>query len=207
MGDSSETQERIIAASLKLFAEKGYHGTRTSEIARESGVAEATVFKYFRTKKILLASVLQKIIADILPGIAFSTAVDFAQIKDPASGKTYLKAVLLEKIRQIRENFSAFRVLVTELQYHDDLKKTYLDQLVPSVIKMLEGFYTQGVEAGAFRKIDPHIAARSFLGSIVVMILEDVVLKKNIDFDHDLEAILDLYAHGIGIRKEAREND
>ena len=71
MGDSTETQERIIAAALRLFAEKGYHGTRTSEIARESGVAEATVFKYFRTKKILLAAVLEKIITEILPGDRF----------------------------------------------------------------------------------------------------------------------------------------
>ena len=75
------------------------------------------------------------------------------------------------------------------------------------VIKMLEGFYEQGVAAGVFRPIDPHIAARSFLGSMVVMILEDRVLKKNIDFSRDLEIIIDLYATGISIEKKEREDD
>jgi len=202
MGDSNETQEKILAASLALFADKGYHGTRTSEIARDSGVAEATIFKYFRSKKNLLSAVLEKIIADILPEIAFSTVVDWERIQDPLKGRPYLKEVLLEKISQVRQNFSAFRVIVTELQYHEDLKQIYLKQLMPNVIRMLEGFYEQGLAAGAFRPVDGHIAARCFVGSLVLMIVEDRVLKRDIDFSRDLDTILDIFQRGIGTQAE-----
>ena len=44
----------IIATALKLFVENGFHGTATSKIAQESGVANGTLFNYFATKEILI---------------------------------------------------------------------------------------------------------------------------------------------------------
>lgn len=197
MGDSFETQEKILASALKLFAEKGYHGTATSEIAKDCKIAEGTIFKYFKTKKILLDSVLNKIINEILPNIAFSTKIDFSQLDDKEAAKQYIKEILLDKILMIRSNFNAFRVVVTELQYHDDLKKTYTDRLIPSVIGMLEGFYEAGVCQGFFRKMESHIVARSFMGVMAVMLLESVVLSRNTDFAKELDVIFDIFLNGI----------
>ena len=44
------TRERIVAAALDLFQSKGFEATTTKEIARKAGIAEGTVFNYFRTK-------------------------------------------------------------------------------------------------------------------------------------------------------------
>ncbi|MGI6712255.1 MAG: TetR/AcrR family transcriptional regulator [Bacillota bacterium] len=202
MGDSNETKEKIITSALKLFAKKGYNGTTTSEIAKDSGVSEGTIFKYYQTKKNLLDCVLQKIINTILPGIIFSNNLDFSQFNNPQRTQQYLKEVLIHKISQIKENFSAVRVLVSELQYHEDLKKNYVNQLISGVFNMIESYYEQGVQEGAFRKIDSHIAARSCWGAIAAMVLENVVMKKNIDFDKELNVIFDLFYYGFGTRKE-----
>ena len=43
--NSELTEERIMEAALKLFAEQGYAGTPTSQIANEAGVSEGTIFK------------------------------------------------------------------------------------------------------------------------------------------------------------------
>lgn len=43
-------QSRIVAAALELFQTKGFDATTTKEIARRAGIAEGTVFNYFRTK-------------------------------------------------------------------------------------------------------------------------------------------------------------
>lgn len=43
-------RERIVAAALDLFQSKGFEATTTKEIARKAGIAEGTVFNYFRTK-------------------------------------------------------------------------------------------------------------------------------------------------------------
>lgn len=52
----------IIATALKLFAENGFHGTATSRIAQESGVANGTLFNYFATKEILIVEIFNSIL-------------------------------------------------------------------------------------------------------------------------------------------------
>ncbi|MGV3597458.1 MAG: TetR/AcrR family transcriptional regulator [Bacteroidota bacterium] len=47
-------QTEILAAALKLFVEFGFHGTPTSKIAKEAGVANGTLFHYFKTKDDLI---------------------------------------------------------------------------------------------------------------------------------------------------------
>src|SRR5688572_26853294 len=57
------TQEKVLEAAEKIFSEKGFHGSTTKEIAEEAGVAEGTIFKYFKTKKDLLVNTIVPIIS------------------------------------------------------------------------------------------------------------------------------------------------
>src|SRR3989449_9681835 len=53
-----ERQASIIAAAASLFAQKGFNGTTTRELARTAGISEALLFKYFPTKRALYAAIL-----------------------------------------------------------------------------------------------------------------------------------------------------
>jgi len=46
----------IMGAALKLFTERGFHGTTTAQISKEAGVATGTLFNYFPTKEDLINS-------------------------------------------------------------------------------------------------------------------------------------------------------
>lgn len=46
----------ILEAALKLFTERGFHGTSTAQISKEAGVATGTLFNYFPTKEDLINS-------------------------------------------------------------------------------------------------------------------------------------------------------
>lgn len=52
----------IIETAIKLFVDNGFHGTATSKIAQEAGVANGTLFNYFATKEILIVSIYNSII-------------------------------------------------------------------------------------------------------------------------------------------------
>ncbi|HDR5124643.1 TPA: helix-turn-helix transcriptional regulator, partial [Bacillus anthracis] len=54
----NERQMRILEAAVDMFGEKGYASTSTSEIAKRAGVAEGTIFRYYKTKKDLLLAVV-----------------------------------------------------------------------------------------------------------------------------------------------------
>jgi len=45
-----EKEQKIVDTALKLFVERGFHGTSTAEIAKNAGVATGTLFHYFKTK-------------------------------------------------------------------------------------------------------------------------------------------------------------
>src|SRR2546425_2643618 len=53
-----ERQASIIAAAASLFAQKGFNGTTTREIAKTAGISEALLFRYFPTKRALYAAIL-----------------------------------------------------------------------------------------------------------------------------------------------------
>jgi len=52
--DVKDKKEAIIMAAFKLFTERGFHGTPTSMISEEAGVATGTLFRYFPTKEALI---------------------------------------------------------------------------------------------------------------------------------------------------------
>ena len=49
-----DKRKEILSAALKLFVEYGFHGTPTSKIAAEAGVANGTLFHYYKTKEDLV---------------------------------------------------------------------------------------------------------------------------------------------------------
>src|SRR5262249_53501314 len=55
---SEERRAAIIRAVRRLFADKGFHGTTTRELAEAAGVSEALVFKHFPNKEVLYSAML-----------------------------------------------------------------------------------------------------------------------------------------------------
>lgn len=54
MDKKRKKRKKIIEVATKLFVERGFHGTPTSLIAKEAGIATGTLFNYFKTKDILI---------------------------------------------------------------------------------------------------------------------------------------------------------
>ena len=80
-----KTEQKILNASLKIFAEKGYNGATVMAIAEEAGFSEKTVFRKFKTKKNLYDTVLikngEKFVKEFMESlnldIKFETPADF----------------------------------------------------------------------------------------------------------------------------------
>lgn len=53
-------REEILDAALGVFAERGYHGASTDEIARRAGISQPYVFRLFGTKKDLFVAVVTR---------------------------------------------------------------------------------------------------------------------------------------------------
>jgi TetR/AcrR family fatty acid metabolism transcriptional regulator len=76
----NDKRVRIVDAAVGVFAEKGYRSARISDIARRAGVADGTIYLYFRNKEDLLLTIFEEKMDGILTGLR--AAVD--GIESPA---------------------------------------------------------------------------------------------------------------------------
>src|SRR5437868_1277393 len=69
-----DKRERILAAAERIFARHGFFAARVSEIAKEAGVADGTIYLYFKSKDDLLISLfesrMKQVNADLRAAIA-----------------------------------------------------------------------------------------------------------------------------------------
>ena len=71
-----DKQKKILASALKLFVENGFHGTPTSKIAKEAGVANGTLFHYYPTKDDLIISLYIAIKMEMSCFVESNTAIE-----------------------------------------------------------------------------------------------------------------------------------
>lgn len=60
-----DKQQEILKSALKLFVEFGFHGTPTSKIAKEAGVANGTLFHYYKTKDELIVALYSDVKSEL----------------------------------------------------------------------------------------------------------------------------------------------
>ena len=53
-----ETRDKILAAALELYTEKGYHNTTVDEISKRAGMSTGIAYRYFKNKKAILLAAL-----------------------------------------------------------------------------------------------------------------------------------------------------
>src|SRR5438105_14230773 len=73
-GAAGGKRERILSAAVHVFAEKGFFGAKVSEIAREAGVADGTIYLYFKSKDDLLICLFEDRMARINSALRESLA-------------------------------------------------------------------------------------------------------------------------------------
>lgn len=108
-----DTRARILAASLDLFAERGFEGTGISEIAERVGIAKSVIYYHFRNKEAVLAEISRSTIAAALLlkrdiaerlGTVFGGGRDLSGVVDALvsfvlSNRTAMVVLLRESLR------------------------------------------------------------------------------------------------------------
>ncbi len=138
-------KKKTLESAIKLFAKQGYNGTSTLQIAKEAGVSQATVFKYFKTKEDLLYS----IIVPVIPKL-FSSFL--GRVKKANSVQELISYVVRDRFEFLEENRNTVRIVFSELLTNEELKK----QLLFSISKIFEEFDIADL-LKKYKKINPEI--------------------------------------------------
>lgn len=155
-----ERQASIIAAAATLFAKNGFTGTTTRQIARAAGISEALVFKYFPTKRALYAAILKEksTLTELL------TTVDEAARK--RDDERVFTLIASHRIRRGSDPTFLRLLLFSALEGHE-LSDMVIHNQHRIFNDYLARYIAQRMKDGAFRRLDPLLAARAFIGMVV----------------------------------------
>lgn len=99
---------KVLLAGLKLFSKHGFHATTTAQIAREADVSEGTIYKYFKSKDDLLASLLSPMLQEIKANF-------FIHLDDYHELTSLISFVVEDRIQFLLLNFDFLKILIQEL--------------------------------------------------------------------------------------------
>jgi len=155
-----ERRRQIVEAATTLFAQKGFRGTKTREIAQAAGVSEAMLFKHFATKVELYRAIIE---VKVRIPVFYDSLIQAAEQNDDA---LVLRRLAHNMIGVIREDPTVLRLLFfSALEGH-----TLFEMMFKARVQQLDDFLTRyiarRVAEGAFRRLDPLQAAWNFIGMV-----------------------------------------
>jgi AcrR family transcriptional regulator len=152
---------QILQGAMELFAEKGFRGTTTREIAQRLGISEALMFKYYPTKEALYRAIIQKR-TDGSEEMLFPK--EAVQAKDDRQVFTAIASYLISK--NTEDPVFMRLIQYSALEGHE-LSRIFFETHAMEKTKLLSDYIRQRIKEGAFKNISPRLAARAFIGMIV----------------------------------------
>ena len=188
-------RDQILDAAMQCFAAAGFRGTTTREIASRVGLTEAALYRHFESKEALYAAIIARKIdaPDLTAQLEAASAAG-----DDAAVLGGLARTLIERV----EADPAFlRILLfTALEGHS-LAEPFFVARVLRIREFLTSHIARRIGAGAFRSLDPVIAARAFLGMVSDYINVRVVFQQQTAYPQPtaevVETFVSLFLAGI----------
>lgn len=142
---AEERRKQILRSAVRVFAQSNYRAARVADIASETGISEATIYKYFPSKKAIFLEILTYMSGRIiiLWEREYETEPDALKALR-AMGKTYYKR-MIKHPEELKVHFQA----VSEVNDSDIAERLRLDheRYVQFITKVLE----KGVRQGTIR--------------------------------------------------------
>lgn len=171
----------ILDAAIKVFAAKGYHGSRVSDIAGQAGIAYGLVYHYFKNKEEILATIFEERWSGFM-----ETVEAIADGSNPTEDKLVSVAALILNAYRVRPDW--VKVLVLEIQRSSRFAEPGQLRAVGRLFELLARILRTGQERGELRDdLDPNVACYVFVGALDLVITSLVLGVMRIEGDEEEE--------------------
>lgn len=192
----ADKHQKILQASIKVFARNGFFNSRISEIAQEANVADGTIYLYFNNKYDILIAIFEEEIGKIIANIK----QDLSSIENPAEK---LEKFALHHLNLIERNRELAEVIQVELRQSTKFMKDYRNKKFAEYLNIISQIVRQGQDANLFRKdVLPGVFKRAFFGALDEMSRFWVLSsKKKYDVSTAAKQISGFFLEGILLRE------
>lgn len=188
---SPEKYQRILDGAVAVFAERGFHSARVSDIAARAGVADGTVYLYFRNKEEILMAAINSAFEAFMKG----ARIELEKITSPLEKLQRLAYLHLDALGSNR-NMAV--VLQMELRQSVRFLEAFSHHQMVEYFALVRDCIRQGQQQGLLRPdINEKIAANCFFGAIDEMVTSWVLAEEEYPLAQAAEPVTNIILKGL----------
>lgn len=158
---SDQRRASIVAEAIRLFAEKGFSGATTRELAAALGVTEPVLYQHFKTKRDLYTAIIE---TKAREGVEKTGRLQLYLQSD--EDRAFFSELAQLILTHYDEDPAYSRLLLFSALEQHELAAVFFEQQIVQFFGVVAGYIRRRIRAGAFRAMNPQVAARSFIGMV-----------------------------------------
>jgi len=187
----TDKREAIIKAAIKIFARKGYFNSKVADIAGEAGIADGTVYLYFKSKDEILHSVFDRAMEEFIA----EGKREIAEIKEADRRLRRVAELHLEKLGADRDLAIVFQV---ELRGSTKFMEEFSAAGFAEYLGIIHQTIEDGQKTGVFRKdLNATVCSKVLFGALDEMVTNWILSKKPYPLAPMANEVLKIFFGGV----------
>jgi len=189
--------QRILDAAVEVIAESGYFQARVTDIAARAGVADGTIYLYFKNKEQVLMAAIDSAFAAFLK----RARAELSRTQEPRERLRRLAQLHLETLGA---NRSLAIVFQTELRQSAKFLAQFSHHQLVEYFDLIRAEVREGQSAGVFRReLSDKIVANCFFGALDEMVTSWMLSEHDYPLAGAADAVVDVILKGMETRAQA----
>ncbi|AUZ39764.1 MULTISPECIES: fatty acid metabolism transcriptional regulator FadR [Bacillus] len=182
---------QIIDAAVEVIAENGYHQSQVSKIAKQAGVADGTIYLYFKNKEDILISLFKEKMGQFIERME-------EDIKEKTTAKEKLALVISKHFSLLAGDHDLAIVTQLELRQSNLELRQKINEILKGYLNILDGILTEGIQSGEIKEgLDVRLARQMIFGTIDETVTTWVMNDQKYDLVALSNSVLELLVSGI----------
>ncbi|SFS80863.1 TetR/AcrR family transcriptional regulator [Marininema halotolerans] len=203
----TEKQRRILEAAIHIFSEKGFEGASTSSIAKKAGVAEATIFKHYKTKKGLLLHLVIPALSRVVVPFILKPVVKILDTDKPLG--EIIPELYEDRMKLVEQNWRKIQIILVESLYQPEIREAVQNHVATIIYEEVVERVDAWQKKGLIREDLPaYVVARSILSmGLGFIVTKNILPDKAVQEDQktELSWTTEALLHGIAGPLEKKE--
>lgn len=185
-----DKREAILRAAIKVFARNGYFNSKVSDIASEAGIADGTVYLYFKSKEEILHSIFDRAMEEFID----EGKREIAGLEKADDKLRRIAQLHLEKLGADRDAAVVFQV---ELRGSTKFMEEFSAAGFAEYLNIIRETIAEGQKQGIFRQdLNATVCSKILYGALDEMVTNWILSKKPYALAPMADTVMEIFFGG-----------
>jgi TetR/AcrR family fatty acid metabolism transcriptional regulator len=190
----ADKREAILRAATQVFARSGYFNSKVADVARVAGVADGTVYLYFKSKEEILHSIFERNTTEIIA----EARDELAKIDDPRERLRRIARLHLERLGSDRDLAIVFQV---ELRGSTKFMEEFSAAGLAEYLGLIRDVFEEGQRRALFRPdLNSKFVTKILFGALDEMATNWILSKRRYKLAPMADEVLDIFLNGVSVK-------